>query len=99
MSIILVATIVPDPESRAELVRAFEAAISAVHSEPGCELYALHENADCVVMIEKWADQDALDAHRQGAALKQLGRVLTGLTVDVKELHAHPVGSPGQGAL
>ena len=53
-AVIVVATAFPIQEHRAEVVAAFEAAMTKVHSEePGCELYALHEGDDRLVMIEK----------------------------------------------
>ena len=34
---------------------ALRPAIAAVHEEPGCELYAIHDAPDgTIVMIEKW---------------------------------------------
>jgi quinol monooxygenase YgiN len=43
MSVVVVATVFPIPKHRAEVVAAFEEAITRVHGEPGVELYALHE--------------------------------------------------------
>jgi quinol monooxygenase YgiN len=37
MSLVLIATIFPDPEHRAEVVAACEAAIAWVHDEPGVD--------------------------------------------------------------
>ena len=69
MSIVVVVTAFPVPERRAEVIAAFEAAITRVHSEPGVELYAMHEGPDRLVMIEKYASEQARSEHRQGAAL------------------------------
>ena len=52
MSVVVVVTAFPAPERRAEVIAAFEAAITRVHEEPGVELYALHEGPDRLVMIE-----------------------------------------------
>jgi quinol monooxygenase YgiN len=103
MSIAVVATIYPWPEHRDEVVVAFEKAIARVHAEDeGCELYALHEGTDRLVMIEKWASEDALAAHSRGAALAELNTRLDGkLTsdADVQVLLPRPVGTPQQGIL
>jgi quinol monooxygenase YgiN len=103
MSIVLVATIVPVPEHRAEVIAAFEAVITRVHAEDvGCELYALHEADDRLVMIEKWASQDALDAHGKGTALRELNKTLAGKVAgapDLRVLRPHPAGTTEQGAL
>jgi quinol monooxygenase YgiN len=64
---------------RAALLAAFKAIVPAVHAEPGCiEYQAVVDldtspakfGADALVVIEKWADQAALDAHNAGDALK-----------------------------
>jgi quinol monooxygenase YgiN len=102
MSVIVVATAFPAPEHRAEVIKSFEAIIASVHDEPGCELYALHEGPDRLVMIEKWASQDALAEHGKGPALAELHAVLDGKLVadlDVQVLAPHPAGTARQGAL
>lgn len=102
MSVVVIATVVPVPEHRAEVIAAFEQIIPAVHAEPGCELYALHENEDRVVMVEKWSDGEALAVHGKGAALQQLGAALRDKLagpMDVQVVSARPAGDPGKGAL
>ena len=102
-AVIVVATAYPIPEHRAEVIAAFEAAIAQVHDEePGCELYALHEGEDRLVMIEKYASEDAVATHRKGAGLAELGAALKGklsAPLDVQILTPHPAGTPGKGAL
>jgi Antibiotic biosynthesis monooxygenase len=49
MSVVVVVTAFPVPEHRAEVIAAFEEAITRVHDEPGVELYALHEGPDRLV--------------------------------------------------
>jgi quinol monooxygenase YgiN len=102
MSVVVVATIVPLPEHRDEVVAAFAEAIPRVHGEDGCELYALHQAGDRLVMIERWASQEALDAHSKGAALAAMGPRLTGKVAGPSEiivLHAVPAGDPAKGQL
>lgn len=102
MSVVVVATIIPVPEHRDEVIAAFTATIASVHGEDGCELYALHEADDRLVMIEKWASQEALDTHSAGAALRELGARLKGKTaarLDVQVLRPHPAGTEQQGTL
>ncbi len=57
MSVVVVVTAFPLPEHRAEVVAAFEAAITRVHDEPGVELYALHQGPDRLVVIEKYESE------------------------------------------
>ena len=102
-AVIIVATAFPIPEHRAEVIAAFEAAIAQVHDEePGCELYALNEGADRLVMIEKYASEDAVTDHRKGAGLAGLAAALKGklsAPLDVQILAPHPAGAQSKGAL
>jgi len=103
MSVIVVATVFPIPEHRAEVVHHIEQAIAKVHAEDaGCELYALHEGDDRLVMIEKWTSLEVLRAHGQGAAVRELRAALAGKLIselDVQRLQPHPAGSAAQGLL
>jgi quinol monooxygenase YgiN len=102
MSVIVVATAFPIPEHRAEVITAFEAAIIRVHDEPCVDLYALHEGRDRLVMIEKYASQDAFARHGQSPALADLRASLAGKLsgdLDVQVLMPHPAGTPQQGTL
>ena len=101
-AVIVVATVIPIPEQRQEVIDAFVDVIPRVHAEEGCDLYALNEGSDRLVMIEKWASAEALDAHARGPLLAELqtrlaGRLIGGLEVQV--LTAHPAGTDGQGLL
>jgi quinol monooxygenase YgiN len=103
MSVIVVATARPRPEQRAEVIAALEKAIEQTHAnDAGCLLYALHEAPDRLVMIEKWADEAALDAHSRSEALAELAANLDGkLTagLEVVRLAPHPAGAAQQGTL
>jgi quinol monooxygenase YgiN len=75
-----------------------------VHAaEDGTLLYALHEGADGrLVVIEKYADDAAAVAHRDGDGLAWLGAALRGKLrepVDVQILTPHPAGSAEKGTL
>ncbi len=58
----VVVTVFSVPERRAEVIAAFEAAITRVHGEPGVELCALQEGRDRLVMIEKYESEQARSA-------------------------------------
>ena len=85
------------------MIGALEKAIQRTHADDaGCLLYALHQAPDRLVMIEKWADQAALDAHSRGEGLAQLIADLDGkLTaeLEVVNLTPHPAGTIQQGTL
>jgi quinol monooxygenase YgiN len=103
MSVVVVATIVPVPEHRAEVIATFKQTIATVHAQDdGCELYALHEGKDRLVMIEKWTTAEALATHGQGPALQQLTVALAGKLAgapDVQVLRPHPAGNSELGTL
>jgi hypothetical protein len=71
MNIVVVVTAFLLPEHRARVVAAFEEAIRRVHDGPGVEIYALHEGRDRLVMIEKYASEQARSA---GTAFGWLSR-------------------------
>lgn len=103
MSVIVVATIYPAPEHRAEVIVALESTIARVHAEDeGCELYALHESEDRLIMIEKWTGSNVLAAHEKGDAFAELSQQLDGKLVQplvVQMLQPHPAGTTKQGQL
>lgn len=100
--IVIVATFYPKPEARERVVAVLEAAVAKTHTEPGCELYALHENDDRLVMIEKWASQEAADQHGKGEAVRDIGALpddAMAKPLDLVFLHPRPGGDPSRGAL
>jgi quinol monooxygenase YgiN len=102
MSVVVVVTAFPISGHRAEVVAAFEEAITRVHDEPGVELYALDEEPDRLVMIEKYESEQAPSEHAKGAALADLRSALEGKLrsgLDVQVLVPHPAGNPQRGAL
>jgi quinol monooxygenase YgiN len=102
MPIVLVATIVPLAEHRDEVISVLTATIERVHAENGCEIYALHEADNRLVMVEKWENDDALAEHRKGGALAALSRALAGKIAQMPEvITLRPVsaGDPGKGTL
>jgi quinol monooxygenase YgiN len=104
LAIIVVATIIPAPEHRDTVIAAVEAAEAQVHAgEDGCLLYALHEGPDGrLVMIEKYTDKAAFEAHGKGEGLAGLSAALKGklaAPVDVQVLTPHPAGAADKGTL
>jgi quinol monooxygenase YgiN len=102
MPVVVVATIVPLPEHRAAVIDAIKETIEQVHAEDGCELYSLNEAPDRLVMVEKWASQQALDAHAKGPNLAALGPKLAGKVTGAPRvivLQPVPAGDPAKGAV
>ena len=102
MSVVVVATIVPLPEHRDEVIATITETVATVHEEDGCELYALNQADDRLVMVEKWASADALRAHSKGPALAAQAPRLAGKLAGPAEvivLQAVPAGDPAKGKL
>jgi quinol monooxygenase YgiN len=98
LSVVVVATIVPRPEHRDEVIATITETVARVHEEDGCELYALHQADDRLMMVEKWASADALRAHSRGAQAPRLDGKLSG-PAEVIVLQAVPAGDPAKGQL
>jgi quinol monooxygenase YgiN len=103
MSLVVVATILPLPEHRDEVLSAFTTVIRRVHAEDeGCQIYALHTSNDRLVMVEKWANAEALRRHDISAAVAELKQALSGklsAPPDIQVLVPHPAGSHEMGSL
>ena len=102
MSVVVVATLFPFAEHRDEVVAAIAEAVARVHTEDGCEVYALHEGTDRLVMIEKWSSKEARDVHLKAPALVELGGRLDGKLAsptEIQLLRPHPAGTQRQGTL
>ncbi|GAA3286320.1 putative quinol monooxygenase [Arthrobacter citreus] len=101
MSLVIVATMYPKPEFRDDVVATLEEVIGRVHAEDsGCELYSLNEGRDRLVMIEKWASPEDLQAHSVSPAFQALTAALEGKLageMDVQVLQPHPAGTAEQG--
>jgi quinol monooxygenase YgiN len=93
----------PVPGQHDQVVEALRPAIAAVHSESGCELYAIHDAPDgTIVMIEKWTSVGELDEHGNGEAVRALNASLEGLLAsptEVTRLAPLPAGTEDQGQL
>jgi quinol monooxygenase YgiN len=101
--VVVTAYFYPAPGKHDQVVEALRPAIAAVHYEPGCELYAIHDAPDgSIVMIEKWTSARDLDDHGAGDAVRALNASLEGLIaspVEVTRLVPVPAGSDAQGQL
>jgi quinol monooxygenase YgiN len=102
MPVVVVATMKAKPESVDAVREACTNAVAAVHEEPGCQLYSLHEADGTFVFVEQWADADALKAHSTAPAIGTLfgsiGELLDGAP-DIKMLQPVVAGDPGKGQL
>jgi quinol monooxygenase YgiN len=102
MPVVVVATMTAKPESVDTVREACTKAIEAVHQEPGCELYALHEANGTFVFVEQWADAEALKTHSTAPGVTtmfgEIGGHLDG-PPDIKMLAPVAAGDPAKGQL
>ena len=102
MPVVVVATMKAKPESVDAVREAGKKAIEAVHNEPGCELYSLHEADGTFIFVEQWADADALKTHSGPPAVASffgtVGELLDGAP-DIKVLQTVVAGDPAKGQL
>ena len=66
MSIRLLVTINAAPGKGSELAQTYRARCAEVMKEPGCEQFEVFQSVvepDKLVLMERWADQAALDVH------------------------------------
>ena len=102
MPVVVVASMTAKPESVEAVRSACQQAVEAVHGEPGCQLYALHETDRTFVFVEQWADAEALKTHSTapaiGALFAAVGEHLDGAP-DIKMLTPVPAGDPAKGQL
>lgn len=98
----VVATIKP-ADGRIEDVEAVLRELAPeIHTEDGCEKYAIQRGKDRIVIIEQWRDMAALGAHGQGPAVQQMGQRLDGLVSgppDIQILEAVVAGHPDKGRI
>src|SRR4029434_3819533 len=66
MAVRLVVTITAAPGKGAELAQVHKASCAEDEKEPGCEQFEIFQsvaNPDRLALLERWADQAALDVH------------------------------------
>jgi quinol monooxygenase YgiN len=100
MPVVVVASFTVKPESVDAVREACQKAVTAVHEEPGCELYAVHEGDRTFVFVEQWADADALKTHSTAPGVTtlfgEIGEHLDGAP-DIKMLQPIVAGDPAKG--
>jgi quinol monooxygenase YgiN len=99
---VIVATIIPKPDQMDAVEEVLTRLIPEVHTEDGCELYALHKSKDSFVFVERWRDMAAMGAHGSGPNIKALNEGLKGLVAgapNIQILEAVPAGDAAKGAV
>ena len=68
MAVRLVVTLMAKPGMRDEFAKAFQETIDITQGEDGCEQYELfysQDDADKLVLLERWTSAESLDAHME----------------------------------
>ena len=95
----VIAKLTAQEGKRSDLVDALKTLVTAVESEPGTEVYALHTDAgndEVVWFYELYTDQEALTAHGGSDTMKAIGPTLGGLLAGRPELtFLSPVAAKG----
>lgn len=97
--VVVVAVFTPAQDHAEDLVDALRRGIPAVHAESGCEVYAIHDAGDTIVMIEKWADQASFESHRDGEASRRMAASVgpfLAKPVHIESMKPLPVGADGK---
>ena len=76
----VIVTLTPLPGLSEDVVAAMNAEIEGIRLAEGCELYDMHRRVDdVIVLIERWRDRDAWQAHFDTPAIMRLKEALTPL--------------------
>lgn len=76
----VVVLLTPLPQQSEAVVEAMEEEIAEIRRTDGCELYEMYRRVDgAVVLIERWRDREAWQAHFDTAAIRRLREALTPL--------------------
>jgi quinol monooxygenase YgiN len=102
VSHIIVASFTPKPGRRDALRDVFLAAVPKVHAEAGCERYAIQEDEEGFVFLERWESEQARLDHEKGEPfLTMMAAAGDDLAAPpaVRILDLLPVGDPAKGQL
>lgn len=103
--VIVVVVLQAKPGSGTAVSERLRATADATHAEPGCTTYALHAakgDPDQFALVERWASQEALDAHLQQPHVVELFAALEDLLTvppTVAFTQPLPAGDPVKGSL
>mgnify|MGYP000117108705 CR=1 FL=1 len=95
---VIVATIDPLEDKRADVKEILTAIIPEVHRESGCDFYALHEDTrGRLIFIEAWDSREQWVQHTENNTVAQINAQTDGLLrapIEVLEMYAVPSGGP-----
>jgi quinol monooxygenase YgiN len=102
MPVVVVAIVTPKPDKIDEVREVLKRTVPAVHEEPGCDLYALHESDGSFIFVEQWADAEALRTHSSAPAVTTMFKEVSDHLAEppvIKMAQPVPAGDAAKGAL
>lgn len=103
MALTVIATLHAQQGKQEALLEAVSEAATEIHRAPGCLKYAPHVSGRSrVVVVESWADRDALNTHAQSPAFTVLSERFEELLSRPPEIvfaTPAPAGNPPRGTL
>jgi quinol monooxygenase YgiN len=103
-TILVVATIKIQDGKVDEAVAALTPVIEATHEEEGCLSYVLHQDVNdpnTLVFVERWASQDAINAHAQEPHMLKLFEIASDVGAEPPQItfcQSLEVGSSPKGS-
>jgi quinol monooxygenase YgiN len=99
----VIAIFTPKPEHRDEIRNLLLRVTPLVHSEPGCEFYAMNEDVDGrFIHIEAWKSRELWQQHNLRDSVSEIVAGVEGKlvrNVEVYEMYNLPTGGQGKGSL
>ncbi|MDR6685457.1 quinol monooxygenase YgiN [Arthrobacter sp. 1088] len=103
MSVVVLATFQAKDGDERNLLNALRESVPEIHSEAGCDLFALHEeDGGRIILIEKWQTEELLEAHLAAEPVANLVRRIEPFVAAdpvVSRLKAVPAGTSSQGSV
>lgn len=99
----VIAIFTPKPEFAAEVKKLLLRITPLVHEEPGCELYALHQDVEGrLIFVESWTTRELWITHCEAQTVTDINAGVAGKLqrdIEVYELYNLPAGSTGKGTI
>jgi quinol monooxygenase YgiN len=96
--LVIAGTIVIDPANRERAISGAVEMMEATHKEEGCESYTFStdlKDPGTFLIFERWASQEALDAHFAAPHMAKFGALLGELGIKSMDVQKYEIASVG----
>ena len=96
--LIIAGTITTEDGSRDAFLAAVKPMVAATHTEPGCGAYVFSpdpDDANRLVLFERWDDQEALDAHFASDHMAAFQRAMADIPIAGMEIQKYTISDVG----